>query len=219
MLRAHGVPLSSGTFARRSFVSGDSRASEWHSSALRCSKYRSRFVVGISVSPWFNMFLRGKVYRMDYTTFDERWEPEPNTGCWLWYGPAMSKTDPRLSYGLWRNGRHRYAHRVAYERWKGPIQDGLQIDHLCRVPCCVNPAHLEAVTQRENILRGTSTSAVHARKTHCIAGHPLSPDNVRPYGKKGGRQCRTCHARRVRERLRLIRGSKRRIRSKYQPEL
>ena len=150
---------------------------------------------------------------MNWERFDSRWEPEPNTGCWLWFGPAMSKTDPRLSYGICGNGRERYAHRMAYERANGPIPKGLQIDHLCRVPCCVNPAHLEAVTQRENILRGTSASARNAVKTHCIRGHLLEPPNLYwiPNKKNGriDRRCRFCHNRNVRDRLRRVRAAAR----------
>ena len=77
----------------------------------------------------------------------------------------------------------------------GEVPKGLQLDHLCRVRDCVNPYHLEAVTQQENILRGESASAKHARKTHCINGHPLSGDNLylRPdRGDRAGRACREC---------------------------
>jgi hypothetical protein len=119
----------------------------------------------------------------------------PN-GCRLWTG---AKNDG--GYGqLHHDGRTQYVHRLAYETFVGPIPDGFQIDHLCRTRLCVNPEHLEAVTQRENILRGESAQAHHARATHCIAGHPLSGDNlyVRPDGK--GRNCKRCQLRRNRER-------------------
>lgn len=107
--------------------------------------------------------------------------------CWEWQG---GKNDS--SYGLLRvDGREAYAHRVSYELFVGPIPDGLEIDHLCRRPNCVNPAHLEAVSHRENILRGTSPAAVSAAKTHCSKGHPLSGPNVY-MPQRGGRQCRTC---------------------------
>ncbi len=71
--------------------------------------------------------------------------PEPNSGCWFWLG-ALSR-----GYGSLKNAR---AHRVAYEMTIGPIPEGLVIDHLCRVTSCVNPDHLEAVTQAENVRRG-----------------------------------------------------------------
>lgn len=111
--------------------------------------------------------------------------------CWAWLG---SKTD--RGYGLlgfFVDGARttQRAHRVSYELNVGPIPEGLTIDHLCRNTSCVNPAHLEAVTMRENILRGTSFSAVNAAKTRCIHGHDLTPENV--YTRPNGcRQCREC---------------------------
>lgn len=72
------------------------------------------------------------------------------TDCWLW-----KKTILQSGYGqVYWDGRRQYAHRVSYMVYKGPIPDGLTIDHLCRVRKCVNPAHLEAVSNRENIVRG-----------------------------------------------------------------
>lgn len=102
--------------------------------------------------------------------------------CWLWTGGTS------YGYGLFWNVP---AHRWAYENLVGPIPPGLHIDHLCRNPPCVNPAHLEPVTVRENTLRGVGTSAQNARKTYCIHGHPFSDENTyRP--PSGGRYCRTC---------------------------
>ncbi len=85
-----------------------------------------------------------------------------------------------------------YAHRWAFEQFKGPIADGLQIDHLCRVRHCVNPDHLEAVSQRANILRGEATSAQRARQTHCKRGHRFDLANtyIRPAGHRNCRACR-----------------------------
>lgn len=108
-------------------------------------------------------------------------------GCWLWVGFTG-----RDGYGRHQAaGRHRLAHRTAYEAFVGPIPDGLQLDHLCRVRHCVNPEHLEAVTQQINVLRGVSPIAQHARKTHCINGHPFNAENTR-FNHRGWRQCRAC---------------------------
>jgi hypothetical protein len=76
--------------------------------------------------------------------------PEPNSGCWLWTAYL-----DRDGYGTIRIGLAKFrAHRVAYDAKKQTIPPGLQIDHLCRTPCCVNPEHLEAVTPGENTRRG-----------------------------------------------------------------
>jgi hypothetical protein len=81
------------------------------------------------------------------------------TGCWQWLGAAggdSSKTGK--TYGTMRfNGRYVRAHRHYYERYRGPIPEGMVLDHLCRNTLCVNPDHLEAVTQIENVRRGDAT--------------------------------------------------------------
>lgn len=110
------------------------------------------------------------------------------TGCWIWLGSR-----DRKGYGRkWLSHDKRVqAHRWFYEQHQGSIPSGLQLDHLCRNPSCVNPAHLEPVTSRQNTLRGYGPTAENARKQQCIHGHALSGENlyVKPDGK---RQCRAC---------------------------
>lgn len=121
-------------------------------------------------------------------------------GCWIWQASLFFS-----GYGQFQVGHAKIrAHRWAYEREFGPIPDGLVLDHLCRERRCVNPAHLEAVTDRENVLRGDGPSARNARKTHCDSGHPFDVGNTR-WTKEGRRKCRRCHAigqQRRRDRLR-----------------
>lgn len=83
------------------------------------------------------------------------------------------------------------AHRVSYETFVGPIPAGLTLDHLCRNTLCINPAHLEPVTIKENVLRGDGPTARNARKTHCDRGHAFDETNTGP-NANGGRSCRAC---------------------------
>lgn len=113
--------------------------------------------------------------------------------CIVWWGAVQPD-----GYGVWPSSggryhrRRPYAHRVIYEETLGPIPAGLTLDHLCRNRTCVNPSHLEPVTNRENILRGESLSARRARQTECYRGHPLSGENLYSWG--GRRYCRKCRS-------------------------
>lgn len=107
---------------------------------------------------------------MDWSHAEEAFQAhihhEPNSGCWLWAG-----ADNGGGYGKFRG---KYAHRVSYEMRNGAIPEGLHLDHLCRVPCCVNPDHLEPVTNQENARRGEA--GFHMRDGGAPVGenHPRS---------------------------------------------
>ena len=134
------------------------------------------------------------------TTVEERFwakvDKGDGTGCWLW--AAATNRAGQSRYGkFWNGSKFGLAHRYAYELLVGPIPEGLEPDHLCRVSACVKaiadehgPAHLEPVTHRENMLRGETIGAVNSRKTHCRRGHPFTPENTQRYGTD--RACKTC---------------------------
>jgi len=84
------------------------------------------------------------------------------------------------------------AHRVSYEAFVGPIPTGMVLDHLCRQRMCVNPGHLEPVTNRENIRRGKGFAGLNAQKTHCPHDHEYTPENTYWRPDRHGRQCRAC---------------------------
>jgi hypothetical protein len=122
-------------------------------------------------------------------------EYRPELGpCWIWTAYKSNEGYGQIS-GERRKPRHIYVHRFSYELLNGPILEGLTLDHLCRVRCCVNPGHLEPVTNRENILRGTAPSANQSRQTHCVNGHLFDDKNT--YLIKGHRICKLCSIIRV----------------------
>jgi hypothetical protein len=117
---------------------------------------------------------------LDVAYIEQRSIPEPNSGCWLWIG-----TEAPGGYGFINlRGRRMTAQRGSYLMFKGAIPDGLEIDHLCRNPGCVNPDHLEAVTHQENCRRRDAV------RTACPRGH-VYDDHV---DARGSRRCRKCAA-------------------------
>jgi hypothetical protein len=134
---------------------------------------------------------------MQLKTALNNYEPITESGCWIWSGILYS-----TGYGcLWIEGKSKLAHRVFYESLVEKIPTGLQLDHLCRVRCCVNPAHLEAVTGKENRRRGISPVGVNYRKTHCLRGHELSGHNIVIYN--GMRHCKQCNSIRSKKSIKL----------------
>ncbi len=118
---------------------------------------------------------------------------DKTSDCWLWTGGISPN-----GYGKYRKVS---AHRAAYEIFVGPIAEGMQLDHLCRVRHCVNPKHLEPVTPKENIRRGlpyrgpNMGGEYQLAKTHCRRGHEYNEKNTSIRTRKNGntyRECRTC---------------------------
>lgn len=104
-------------------------------------------------------------------------------GCWAWLGFVHK------GYGRLANGKNPLrAHRFSYELHNGAISGVFVVDHLCRNTRCVNPEHLEAVTQEENMRRSIARCA---KVTHCPAGHVYDQSNT-SVRTDGERRCKTC---------------------------
>jgi HNH endonuclease len=103
--------------------------------------------------------------------------------CWIWTGTGVGSAGEYGRFKLF--GEWHMAHRTAYKDFGRVLPDDLQIDHLCRIHPCVNPAHLEAVTQAVNMQRG-----INGNKTHCKHGHDYTAENTAYRG--GVRWCLTC---------------------------
>lgn len=118
-------------------------------------------------------------------------KPNPSTGCFEWTGALDGR-----GYGNVRVGRQvRKAHRVVYEVVRGPVAPELDCDHLCRVPSCVRPSHLQPVRHVVNVRRGAAMwvpGALQRAKTHCPRGHAYTPANTYVQPSTGGRLCRAC---------------------------
>jgi len=118
------------------------------------------------------------------------------TSCWIW----TAYRNPN-GYGQFRpNGKLVLAHRFSYVLKSGPIPEGLELDHLCRNPPCVNWDHLEAVSHQLNMQRGISGEALahkNRAKTHCPHGHIYDLFNTYIYKER--RHCRTCRVQRTKQ--------------------
>lgn len=110
--------------------------------------------------------------------------------CWPWTGHLDHEGYGRIRVG----DKRRRVHRLVYQSG-ATIPEGNVPDHTCRNRACCNPAHIEPVTNAENVLRGVGPTAINATKTHCPQGHPYNTENTY-FTKKGYRMCRTCNAER-----------------------
>jgi hypothetical protein len=134
-------------------------------------------LASIKMSPGYKLMLKERL-EADYKVAP--------SGCWEW-----QKARTKFGHGKTSVKRKTFpAHRVYYQLINGFIEDNLVVHHLCNNPPCINPKHLEAITQRENNNLGLSLSAINSRKTLCKNGHPFSKANTGIY--KGRRYCRIC---------------------------
>lgn len=176
-MRAHSTPNATGTCSQCGCE-------------FPCRPYRLQYYKDVFCSrSCQTLFRTGREHRPVADRFWEKVQVD-SSGCWNWIGCRM---DSGRTYGQLKvNRRLIYAHRFSYELHKGPIPDGLFLDHLCRTPSCVNPDHLEPVTNRENCLRGECPTVLIHRSGKCRRGHEMSGENV-GYSRDGAhRRCRTC---------------------------
>lgn len=126
--------------------------------------------------------------------FWKKVSPAPADACWIWWGAKNGR-----GYGNFGGvgGRTYLAHRVAYEITYGAVPAGMDLDHLCCTPSCVNPDHLEPVTFLAN-MRRRYVNNPDERDTHCLRGHEFTPENTAIISTTGQRKCRTCYPSRQR---------------------
>ena len=112
--------------------------------------------------------------------------------CWLWRGSLDWKGYGRFVVNRFKKKYSSPAHRISYYLVNGfEVPATMSVDHLCMVKGCVNPKHLDVVTNKENVLRGNSPMAVNARKTHCKNGHEFELF-LPKYAAQMYRRCRIC---------------------------
>jgi hypothetical protein len=128
----------------------------------------------------------------------------PDLGpCWVWMAAKNSMGYANFSVSR-KDRKWKLGHVFCYELFVGTVPVGKELDHLCRIPACVNWKHVEPVSHRINCLRGTSPSANNSKKTSCVNGHEFSVRNTY-VDSLGSRHCRPCRAKVQRDRRKRLR--------------
>lgn len=141
----------------------------------------------------------GVEYRL-HANLKLKWNSITKDLCWLWTGQLSKDGYGKIQLrpaDLWMAGKIGdkpqgcRVHRVAYTIWRGPIPEGMTLDHRCRVITCFNPDHLRPMTTQENVMIGEGIFAQNARKEYCTNGHLLSEENLYTH-RIDGRVCKIC---------------------------
>lgn len=121
------------------------------------------------------------------TRFNAKYTIDINN-CWVWHASKLKN-----GYALFtdQNGKTVTGHRWSYQQFIGLIPNGLVVDHICRNPSCVNPNHLQAISQSNNIKRSLLVK-VRSARTHCKHGHEFTPENTKYIKGQRGRRCAAC---------------------------
>lgn len=174
-----------------------------------CNSGSSRGLCRLHYLRWYNATQRSKskgkvTYQADppylETTLEDQLyncirRIDPITGCWEGSHRISAACGASVGYSTVKHqGKNCYAHKLMWELHNGPVKKGFELDHLCRNPCCCNPAHLEPVTHKENIMRAPkSPSAINHNKEKCKNGHPFNDENTVVSGlKRVQRVCKIC---------------------------
>lgn len=125
-------------------------------------------------------------------SFMEKWQPEPNTGCWLWTGwSACADGYGSISRRIGNKDKILRAHRVSYELFKGPVPAGLFVLHQCDTPACVNPAHLFLGTSQDNASDKVRRGRAERWRNHKHPSLKLSNEQVKEL-RRLSKTMRTC---------------------------
>ena len=143
-------------------------------------------------SKHYQMFLKtgdpcGSLRKPESERFWEKVDVRGPQDCWNW-----KAAQDHNGYGSFKTEHSTRAHQWAYMHLVGPVPEGFVLDHLCRTQSCVNPAHLEPVTNQENLARGWGRRLRNGMANECINGHAYTPENTYIHPVSDQKVCKTC---------------------------